>query len=366
MRVSVILTLLLSLLLTTAATAEDQKVVIGGLFGLTGDSSSFGQGEADAVKLAMEEWNDEGGINGKKLELEVEDTQTSQTKTLLGFEKLTSVSGHKFILGPTWLDTFQGVLTVAERKKVLLLTPSGEGKAIVHSDPKNPWAFTCYYSSVEEIRALLKTLKAKGLTKIIGTYTQEPFFQLTKKIVEEEAPGLGMENLGSYDFDMNFASFKTSMAKFKSKSPDVILVFQTSESSVIDLLRSKRQIFPNVAIAGIHDFKGFLQKEEIRTLSEGVYFPDFELADTSFVGRFKKRFGYEPILTHSNAYDAANILFESLAEGHTDPTDLRNYLLSRSFTTVTFGETKFNERGILQGSKVVVNQVKNGKIERLK
>lgn len=360
MRLTAILSLMLCFIVTTAAIAEDQKLVIGGLFGLTGDSASFGQGEADAVKLAIEEWNRRGGIAGKKLQLEAEDTNSSQTKTLLGFEKLTSVSGLKYLIGPTWLDTFQGVVPVAERKKVLLLTPSAEGMAIIHRNPKDPWAFTCYYSSVEEVRMLLKSLKAAGFKNILGTYTNEPYFQLTKKIVEEEASKLGLVNIGSFDFDMSFTGFRTEMIKFREKSPDVILIFQTSENSVIDFLRSRKQIFPAVAVAGVHDFKGFLQKEETRILSEGLYFPDFELADKSFVDRFNKRFGYEPILTHSNAYDAANMLFEGLAAGHTDSEDLRNYLLNTTFKTVTFGETRFSPQGILQGTKVNVYQVQHG------
>lgn len=345
--------------------ADDSTIAIGGLFGLTGDSSQFGRGELDGATLAIEEWNARGGINGRQIILESEDTGTTQTKALLGFEKLTDRSGHKFLIGPTWLDTFQGTLLAAERKHVLLLTPSAEGRAFSHTNPKDPWGLTCFYSSETEVSALLTALRDEGVKSIIGTYTQEPFFQLMKRMVEEQAPKLGITILGSYDYDMGFSDFRSAMTKYAAKKPDVLLNFQTAESSIVNFLRSQKQVFPSAKVAGIHDIKGYIQSPEFRVLAQGMYFSDFELVDTTFADSFKKRFGYEAILTYSNAYDATNILLKGMAAGIHDGKTMQQFILNGKFKTATFGDTSFLSDGRIKGTKIVVNRVEGENIRTI-
>ena len=70
-------------LLSTAAAAEENAVVVPALISLSGDAAQFGRGELDGYTLAAEEWNARGGIGGKRIQLEVEDAATSQMRRTL-------------------------------------------------------------------------------------------------------------------------------------------------------------------------------------------------------------------------------------------------------------------------------------------
>lgn len=57
-----------------AGTMSDETVKIGGAFSLTGFVSAWGEADRNGAMLAVEEINKRGGINGKKVELIIEDT----------------------------------------------------------------------------------------------------------------------------------------------------------------------------------------------------------------------------------------------------------------------------------------------------
>ena len=68
---------------TTANTGDTIKV---GVYGdLTGQTSSFGQSTKNGVELAVDEINNAGGVNGKKIQLVIEDDQgrPEQAKTVV-------------------------------------------------------------------------------------------------------------------------------------------------------------------------------------------------------------------------------------------------------------------------------------------
>ncbi|MBX7138769.1 MAG: ABC transporter substrate-binding protein [Oligoflexia bacterium] len=355
-----VLSLLIILLISAPINLLGEDISVGCMFGLTGDSAAFGKGELDAVTLATEEWNAKGGINGKKITLEVEDTATTQAKIVSAYKKLTEVSGHKFIMGPTWLETYQAIIPLAEKKHVLLITPSAEGHAIKHADPKSPWALSTYYSSEEEISRLLGALKQQGAKKIVGLYTEEPFFLLVRQMVEEQAKRLGLEVVYSDNQAFGFTGFRNLLPKIKQLQPDAILAMQSAEGSVLDLLQARAEQMPNVTIVGIHDFAGFVNKAEFKRYLDKIIFSKFVLADPSFAIRFKQRFGYEPILTHSNAYDTANMVFTALANGKDDGASMREFLLNSELKTVTFGAVRFTPSGMINTSKVQIQKISAG------
>src|SRR5260370_36757902 len=66
--------------LASPAIAANEPIKIGYLPALTGPSSSTGIGINRGTQLAVDEINNSGGIDGRKIELIVRDTQSDPTK----------------------------------------------------------------------------------------------------------------------------------------------------------------------------------------------------------------------------------------------------------------------------------------------
>jgi urea transport system substrate-binding protein len=63
--------------LPLAASAADDEILVGGITDLSGGLDIYGKPMADCLTLAVEEWNAQGGLLGKKLKLLTYDPQSS-------------------------------------------------------------------------------------------------------------------------------------------------------------------------------------------------------------------------------------------------------------------------------------------------
>ena len=66
---------------------------------LTGPGETYGTVSNQAKQLAVDEINAAGGVNGRMLELIVEDSKCSAQDAITAYRKLTDVDGVKIILG---------------------------------------------------------------------------------------------------------------------------------------------------------------------------------------------------------------------------------------------------------------------------
>jgi branched-chain amino acid transport system substrate-binding protein len=82
------------------AIANSEPIRIGFLPALTGPSSSTGVGINRGTELAVEEINAAGGIDGRKIELIVRDTQSDPTKAVNAVAELTQRQKAAIIYGP--------------------------------------------------------------------------------------------------------------------------------------------------------------------------------------------------------------------------------------------------------------------------
>jgi branched-chain amino acid transport system substrate-binding protein len=113
------------LLAVSSAFAEETSTYdVHTTYALTGFAAPFGVAELNGSTLAIEEFNRTSDIDGKKVKLVVEDTQSTNAQTLNAVRKVISIDKAKIVLGPTWLDSYQAALQMADREKVLLFTPS--------------------------------------------------------------------------------------------------------------------------------------------------------------------------------------------------------------------------------------------------
>ena len=100
-------------------------------------------------------------IDGRKVKLVVDDTESNNVKTLSAVRKLSFVNKAQVILGPTWLDSFQSVLPIADRERILLFSPSTAIAVIKQSNVQYPFVLSTYFNLEVEIELLLKHLKSQ-------------------------------------------------------------------------------------------------------------------------------------------------------------------------------------------------------------
>src|SRR3954471_9968566 len=105
------------------AIAQKSPIKIGYLPALTGPSSSTGVGMNRGTQLAVEEINNAGGVNGRKLELITRDTQSDPTKAVNAVAELTQRQKVALIWGPVNSGEALAATPLIARDKVPMLHP---------------------------------------------------------------------------------------------------------------------------------------------------------------------------------------------------------------------------------------------------
>src|SRR5712671_3087021 len=109
--------------LAAPAIAQNEPIRIGYLPALTGPSSSTGIGINRGTLLAVDEINAAGGINGRKIELIVRDTQSDPTKAVNAVAELTQRQKVAMIFGPLNSGEALAATPLIARDKVPMLHP---------------------------------------------------------------------------------------------------------------------------------------------------------------------------------------------------------------------------------------------------
>src|SRR5690625_3961782 len=125
----------------TTGQAEGDTVKLGALFELSGNVSAYGTAESEAVKFAVEEINEAGGIDGKQIELVEYDVKSDEQETASAATKLATEDNVLAIVGPATSGLSKAALPSVTRAGVPLVSPSATDDTFTVDDSGNVQPF---------------------------------------------------------------------------------------------------------------------------------------------------------------------------------------------------------------------------------
>lgn len=341
-----------------------ENIRIGGAFALTGFASEWGNIELDAVTLAIEEINAEGGINGTSVELVVEDTASDNKQTASAVTKLIDVDGVVAVLGPTWLDTFGSATPLSDQYDTIILTPSASITA-VQADTVHENVFDTFYRPDTQFQKLAHHAASRNIKRITAVYALDPYFSEAVENIKKGSEEKGVEFLESFEVTDRETDFRTILTKIAQNKPDAIYFGFLSEKSLLSFLQQKQQLVPDVQLITGDFIEAFALKDEYNELLQGTEYVSALPLPEEFKDRFEKRFGREAAFSAGTAYDATKILVEAVANTDASTQAIRDYLHSKTFESITFGTLEFNELGGVKQSDSQINKVVGKKLETI-
>ncbi len=160
--------------------------VIGYIGSISGKFSDMGKTCRDGALLAVEEINNRGGINGRKIKLEIKDDNSSPTMSL-EMAKILASEGIKNIVGPFTSASAANILSYINSEEILTVGPVIAGDMMAEKDDY----FIKMYPSTERFGTELGKLAAKDkkLKKLVTIIDEnnkaycEPIVEAFKKEV---------------------------------------------------------------------------------------------------------------------------------------------------------------------------------------
>jgi branched-chain amino acid transport system substrate-binding protein len=362
-----VMVLALGLLVSGCGTTASNTITVGVAGPMTGDSAEAGQEMANAIKMAVEEFNASGAIKGKTITLDIQDDQGNPNQAAIIAqkfvdEKVTGVIGH-------WMSgTTAAAIPIYQKGQTPVLAPTPSSPTLIKL-PEDSYIFRTADSQEIEGGILADLFVNKlGKKNIAILYSNDDWgiANHTSVIANLAKVGANVVYDKSYTPGQSI-DFQAALTAVAAAKPDLFYVGAYFNDAAL-ICRQAREMGIKQTISG----SGVDYAETFITLGgksvEGVYVttlfsPDSpDPRDKAFIEAFTKEFGKAPTVNASESYEGAKVMFEAIRIGGTDRVKVRAALENmKDFVAfnrpVSFSPTNHNSFN----THYVILQVKDGK-----
>jgi branched-chain amino acid transport system substrate-binding protein len=345
---------------------EPEKIRIGIIAPLSGDSAKYGADIKRGYDLAVKEINQDGGIKGRKIELIYEDDEGKPEKAVAAAQKLIQHDKVIAILGPLWSSPTLAVAPIAEKNKVVLLSSGASSPKITNAGDyifRNE--ISDAYGAAETATLFFKT----GFKKIAILYINNDFGIGFRDVVKQIYQELGGEVTATEAFEQDEKDFRTQLLKIKESNPGAVLIVSYKEAILI--LRQMRELEIKKQVLSTALFEDPEIIEKVGDLSEGVLYTYYGTFDPKrgdvkvqeFMNNFKEKYGVNPEYYAPIGYDAVKILAHAIEKGGFTSEQIKNALYQVKDFPGLSGTTSFDENGDVI-KPVILKTVRKGQFIR--
>jgi len=349
-------------LVALAPAARAQTLKIGAPQPMTGPDAPFGDKFKKAYSMAIEEINAAGGVNGKKLELLLEDHQAKNALAATIAEKLVTQGGVLVMTGGRASGQAVEIASVCQRLKTPYLVDHPSADIITAKGFE--WVFRNNPTG-----SIYPQAFNRFITEVPGAMPKNAAVIYDNTVFGKTIAGAAMSFLKSKGvpivadeaYAVNTLDFKPLMTKVKAASPDYFLMVAVSTTDAILLTRHAKEIGirPRAFVGfgggfGVSDFPKQLGSLAENVFSSAAWSGNPNDAGTkAFYDKFVKRYGIQPKEHEVEGYSAIYIIADAIKRAKLtgdlakDREALREALLATDMKTV-FGKVKFgNYKGPL-------------------
>ncbi len=347
------------------ATESSDPIKIGVIQPLTGSVAYNGQAYVKGAKLAVAQRNAEGGVNGHKIELQIEDGQCQPANSVNAAEKLIQRNKVTVLAGAFCSSATAAIMAVAEKYKIPLLSGVSSKADLTEKGMKY------FFRSAETDRLMAKTfskiiandLKLKSVA-YIGV--NDDWGRGGVEDFEENLSELGVKSVMKEYFDHGTTDFYTLLTKLRAQKPDgVFVAAETQDGSI--LVKQLKEFGIDTKVFGVGSWATSDFIELTGDASEGIYAAVPYVSNmkgernAAFVKSFSEEYKNLPGKYDASGYNSMNILMQAIEKaGSTEPDKIRDALYDTDYMAPN-GQFKFTEKGEGYGFDTVLVQIQGGK-----
>lgn len=354
-------------ILMAGCTRQDENVIrIGAAGPMTGDQSKMGVDLRNSVELAVSEWNEKGGVLGKKIVLLSADDQADPKQAVsiankLINQKAVALVGH-------WNSSCSiPASKYYQDANIVMVSPATTNPQLTLQGFKNVFRVCGTDDQQGKVAAefVLKTIHPKKIAIIHDkTAYGQGLADYFKRALGDRVQVVYYGGIIQRDPD-----YKAVLTTIKQSDPELYF-FGGIYPEAGRLVRQAKEIGMNIPMItgdGVYD-PTFINIAGAS--AEGTYVtfgaePAGLPSAKSFMDKYKAKYG-DPGPYSIYAYDAANIILTALAETrNTDGSKIAEYI-SKTVFHGAFGDISFDKNGDVTKAPYVIWQVKGGKFVEIK
>lgn len=292
----------------SAAKKDADKYYIGGIGPTTGGTAIYGTAVMNGAQIAVDEINEDGGINGKKIEFNFQDDQGDAEKSVNAYNTLKDW-GMQVLMGTVTTTPCVAVADKTSADNMFEVTPSASSTDVIDND--NVFQ-VCFTDPAQGTKSAQYIGEHQIASKVAIIYDSSDVYSsgIEENFVKE-AKKQGIEVVTEEAFTADSKTdFSTQLKKAQDAGAELVfLPIYYAEAAIILTQADQMGFAPK--FFGCDGLDGLLTVENFDTkLAEGVMLLTPFTADaqdeltTNFVTKYKDKYKETPNQFAADGYDA--------------------------------------------------------------
>ncbi|HWS29425.1 MAG TPA: ABC transporter substrate-binding protein [Clostridia bacterium] len=316
--------------------ATGEPILIGVYGPLSGNSAMVGATLVDGVKLAAKQINEAGGINGRPVELVVEDDAQDPATAVSAVNKLIYSDNVVGVIGTVNSSCTLASMEVSRDAGIPHITPISSGAAITNLG--NPWIARVQASDLLQAGAIVKyAVEDLGAKRVACLYQSDDYGTGAMEVIVDELAKYGMELVANEAFDANAADVTPQLLNVQKADCDALIMWTMYQQGAL-IAKQARQMGIDVQLLGgggltnakLYELGG---ESVVGVINSQTFFADKTQATpaaAAFIDAFEAEYGKLPDSNNAMSYDSMMIMAEGLkyAGPDLDPAKIMEGILA--------------------------------------
>ena len=315
-----------------AAMAQTQgvskdEITLGSIQDLSGPLAGFGKQVRLGMMLRVDEANEQGGVNGRKLTMTVEDSGYDPRRAVLAAQKLVNQDKIFAMIGHIGTAQNMAAMPVQFQKNVINFFPVTAARQMYEPFHKLKYSFAATYYDQMKL-ATPKLVKEKGAKKVCAMYQDDEFGLEVFRGAEDGLKSMNMAFAEVTTFKRGATDFSSQMQKLASSQCDFV-VLGTIIRETIGGIGTERKLGFNPTFLGssaaytdlIHKLGGAPMNGLYATMTvQHPYLDEAAQPIRFWANKYKTKFNEDPTVFSVYGYSAVDAFIRAATKAGSNLT----------------------------------------------
>jgi branched-chain amino acid transport system substrate-binding protein len=316
--------------------ADDGPIKIGAVLDITGAGASLGVPERQTLELLTERLNADGGIDGRKVELLVEDNQSTEDAAARAIGQLVNQDKVDIVLGASRTGPSLAMRPVAESSQTPMISLAAN-QAIVDGAE---WIFKTAQNDIVVMEDMIALAEERGWKTIGLARDASGFGEGVEETLTQLGEEAGIRVVATESFAPDATNFTAQMVNLRNADADVNIIWGIPPAAAL-AQRAYSQLGPSAPVMQSHGIGNSVFLETAGDAADELIAPlgrllvVDQLPDDDpqkpviqdFIDLYSEAYdGDQPSTFAGHAYDAFQLAVQAFTEVGTDKAAVRDYL----------------------------------------
>ena len=335
-------------------TGGDCVVKLGHILPTSGPLAAYAGGFQAGVQAAVQEANDNGGIDGCTVELIEEDSQTDPAAAAAAARKLVEVDQVHAIVGAYASSSTLAAAPIVEDGKIIMISPASTSPEVTNA---GDFIFRTAPSDALQGVAMADLAWSQGHKTAAIIFVNNQYGQGLADVFEAQFKANGGTITIKVAYELEMATYRTELSQIQATNPDLILDVSYADDGQI-IFREAAELGITAQWMGGDGIASdaIFAAPGIAEATEGMIGTKPSASDSPNAAAFEAllvQYGLEADIYTAEAYDAAKLALMAIDEAGADASkeSIRDALINVANGYVgASGDKTFDSNGDVGGT----------------